>query len=318
MPIKIKCSCGQVLSVPDKLAGKTGKCPQCQKAVKIPLPSSPQAASAAIPAGKTAAPAAKPAVAKTAAASATAKQAAGKSAAPKQAPAKQPAAAAATGVMDQLLDEAGLKRRTGPVCPKCGSDIRPGAVVCTSCGLKFESGEQLAGFHSKSSRPEFDNPYLQEASDNMVRDTVMDERRDRASMPWWVLMSYLIGAITLAAAGVVIVDGKFGEPAEEGTFLGDIQRLQVFTTLGMTAGVTGLAIVVFAHLSITFFAFTRSIGHGLACFFLPLIYSVPYGVASWGENKAPVKAILTASVFIGLGVFLIMRGDGFAKIQGLF
>ena len=30
MPIKFKCSCGQVLSVPDKMAGKQGKCPKCK------------------------------------------------------------------------------------------------------------------------------------------------------------------------------------------------------------------------------------------------------------------------------------------------
>ena len=191
-------------------------------------------------------------------------------------------------------------------------------MVCVSCGLKFESGESLTGFNAQSTRPEFDNIYLQEASDNMVRDTVMDLRRDRASMPWWVIMSFLIGAVTLAAAGVVIVDGKFGEPAPEGEFIGKLQRLQVFTTLGLTVLVTGLANVLFAHLSITFFGFTKSIVQGLACFFLPILYSVPYGIMNWSENKAPVKAIMMASMFIGFGVFLIVRGDGFAKVQGLF
>lgn len=220
--------------------------------------------------------------------------------------------------MDSLLEDAGLKRRVGPVCPKCSKDIRPGSVVCTNCGLKFESGEQLTGFNAQSLRPEFDNPYLQEASNNMVRDTAMELRRDRANMPWWVIMSFLIGAMTLCAAGVVIVDGKFGEPGPENTFLGKLQRLQVFTTLGATAAITGLAIVTFAHLSITFFGFTKSAAQGCACFFLPLLYSIPYGIMNWGENKAPVKAIMTASMFIGFGAFLIARGDGFAKLQGLF
>lgn len=275
MPIKFKCSCGHVLSVPDKFAGKTGKCPKCQKAVKVPLPK---------------------------AATATAAKA---------------ATAVPAGLMDSLLDEAGLVKRTGPICPKCSADIRPGAVVCTKCGLHFEQGEQLVGFDAQTLRPEFDNPFLQEASDNMVRDLDMDLRRDRASMPWWVIMSFLIGAITLCAAGVILVDGNFGEPAPENTFIGGLQRLAVFTVLGMTATITGLAIVVFAHLSITFFGFTKSMGKGLACFFLPLLFSIPYGVMNWSENKAPVKAIIVASIFIGLGVFLVVRGDGFAKIQSL-
>jgi len=307
MPIKFKCKCGHVLNVPDKFAGKNGKCPQCGETVKVPV------LKAAVP--KAAGP--KPAAAGAAPAGSPAGRIPAQSAA-KASASKGAAMPASAGVMDSLLEDAGLKRRLGPVCPKCSSDIRPGAVVCTTCGLRFESGEQLTGYDAKSSRPEFDNPYLQEASDNMVRDTQMDLRRDRASMPWWVIMSFLIGAMTLCAAGVVIVDGKFGEPADEATFLGKIQRLQVFTTLGMTAMVTGIAIVSFAHMSITFFGFTKAVAHGLGCLFLPLLYSVPYGIMNWSENKAPVKAIITASMFIGFGAFLIIQGDGFAKLQGLF
>lgn len=310
MPIKFKCSCGHVLSVPDDFAGKTGKCPKCQKSLKVPAPTAPTAATTVPAAGS------KPS---------TGTPAPGKPSATRPSPGKPTAgkpsagkpSASPAGLMDSLLDDAGLVKRTGPMCPKCSADIRPGAVVCTKCGLHFELGEQMVGFDAQSLRPEFDNPFLQEASDNMVRDLDMDMRRDRASMPWWVIMSFLIGAMTLCAAGIILVDGNFGEPAPENTFIGALQRLAVFTVLGMTATITGLAIVVFAHLSITFFGFTKSLSKGLACFFLPLLYSIPYGIMNWSENKAPVKAIITASLFIGFGVFLIIQGDGFAKLQSL-
>src|SRR5690606_13210997 len=108
-------------------------------------------------------------------------------------------------------------------------------------------------------------------------------------------------------------DGNFGEPAAEGTFIGELQRLKVFTVLGVTATITGVAIVIFAHLSITFFGFTKSLGKGFACLLLPLLFSFPYGIMNWTDNKAPVKAIMTAALFIGFGVFLIISGDGFAK-----
>ncbi len=186
--------------------------------------------------------------------------------------------------------------------------------MCTSCGFHFESGEQLAGFDARNIRPEFDNVFLQEASDNMVRDGEMDLRRARAALPWWVLMSFLIGAMTLCAAGIVIVDGNFGEPAAAGSFIGEMQRLKVFTILGATAGITGIAIMFFAHLSITFFGFTKAAWKGLACFFLPLLFSFPYGMMNWTDNKAPVKAIMTAALFIGFGAFLIVQGDGFQKL----
>ena len=284
MPIKFKCSCGHALSLPDVFAGKHGKCPKCQKTFKVPVPNA-----------------------------ATASSTAGKPSATKPATATPPT----VDLMDSLLEDAGLKKRKGPMCPKCSAGIRPGAVVCTNCGLNFELGEQMVGFEVQSQRPEFENPFLQEASNNMVRDLAMDLRRDRSSMPWWVIMSYLIGAITLCIAGLVIVDGNFGEPAPEDTFMGGLQRLKVFTVLGMTATITGLAIVFFAHLSITFFGFTKSLIKGFGCFFLPILFSFPYGIMNWTDNKAPVKAIMTASLFIGFGVFLIVSGDGFAKIQAL-
>ncbi len=314
MPIKFNCGCGHVLTVPDSAAGKSGKCPKCQKTVKVPELKAPVQKSPTPTKASTAA--ANPAAANPAAsAKATA---AGKTATAMQSAAKQPADAVSANLMDSLFDDVGLKKQTGPMCPKCSMPIRPGAVVCTSCGLNFESGEQISGFDAKSTRPEFENPFLQEASNNMVRDMAMDLRRDRASMPWWVIMSFLIGAITLCAAGVVIVDGKFGAPAEESTFIGRVQRLPVFTVLGLTACITGLAITTFAHLSITFFGFTKSVVQGLACFFLPLIYSIIYGIMNWGENKAPVKAIITAMMFIGFGVFLIIQGGGFGLLRNVF
>lgn len=279
MPIKLKCKCGQVLNVPDKMAGKTGKCPKCKNPLKIPA--------AATQAKK---PAAAPATA-----------------APEIAP-----------KMDALFDEAGLKEQTGPTCPKCMQGISPGTVVCTNCGHNMETGESLVAFNAQVEGPEFDNMYLQEAANNMVRDKAMDSRRSKASMPWWVLMSFLIGAITLCCAGVVIVDGKFGTPSDPSTFIGKVQAWPVFTTLGLTALITGLAISIFAHLDICIFAFTRKIGQGFACFFLPVLYSLVYGIMNWTDNKAPIKAIMMAAVFIGLGVFLIIQGGGFNLVFDAF
>jgi hypothetical protein len=190
--------------------------------------------------------------------------------------------------------------------------------VCTSCGTNQQSGEQVKGAAFAASQgPEFENQYLQQASTNMVRDLEMDSRRDKAAMPWWVLMSFLIGVITLCAAGVIIVDG-FGNLADENTFMGKVQRMPVFCTLGLTSLITGAAISIFAHLSICIFAFGKKPIHGVGCFFLPLVFSIVYGAMHWAENKAPVKAIMMALVFIGIGVFLIIQGGGFGKVQAVF
>lgn len=281
MPIKVKCSCGQVLSVSSKLAGKTGKCPKCGKPIKIPTPK--KQAAPAKPAASPAAP--NPAVA---------------------------------GAFDSILEDAGLTQKSGPTCPSCMADIKPGTVICTTCGFNLESGETMTGYDAKASGPEFDNMYLQEAADNMVRDKMMDHRRDQAQMPWWVIMSFFIGAVTLCAAGVIIVDGKLATPADENTFIGKLQRWPVFTTIGMTAIITGTAIISFAHMSVTGFGFKKSWGQGFACVFGPLIYSIAYGIMNWADCKAAIKAITIGSVFVGVGVFLVIQGGGFNDVINAF
>lgn len=220
--------------------------------------------------------------------------------------------------LDSLLDDAGLVRRTGPICPNCRADIRKGAVVCTACGFNLQTEKKIDGFNAKIERPEFENENLQLAVENMRRDTLADLRREKSVMPWWVLASFLIGAIVLCGAGVVLVDANFGEPSPETTRIGRIQRLPIAIILGTTAGVTGLALALFAHLSICIFAFQKKLAVGAACFFLPLLVSIPYGIMSWVDNKAPVKGLMLAVVFIGIGVGLILSGGGFGKLNGVW
>jgi hypothetical protein len=294
MPIKLKCSCGQVLSVPDNLAGKSGKCPKCQNAIKIPNPAAGAPAKAAAPVGAaTKAPAAK-----------------AKPAAPVQV-----AAAQQSNKFESLLDDVGLTKKTGPVCPKCGVGIRPGTVLCTGCGLNFETGEVATSFEATAAKLEFRNEFLQEAAHNMSRDVVMDERREKSGIPWWMIMAYFLGAVTLCAAGVVIVDGRFNEPAEAGTFLGNIQRLPVFVVLGVTAFLTGQFIHAFAHLSIVVFGFKQGLGPGFGCLFVPL-FSYIYGIMHWADNRQALMAIVTSIVTIGCGIAMIIYG-GFDTLQAI-
>ena len=312
MPIKLKCSCGQVLSVPDNLAGKSGKCPKCQRSIQIPNPTAAKTttAPAAVPAAKASPAQANPAKVATAS---TGRAPATKS---KPAPAVQVAAPQPVNKLDSLFDDAGLTKKTGPICPKCGVGIRPGTVLCTGCGLNFETGDTALGFEAIAATLEFKNEFLQEAADNMSRDGVMDERREKSGIPWWMIMSYLIGAMTLCAAGVVIVDGRFNEPAEAGTFLGNVQRLPVFVVLGITAMITGNSIHAFAHLSIVVFGFKQSIGKGFLCLLIPF-FSYIYGIIHWADNKQAITAIIVSIVTVSVGIGMIIYGGGFGTIQAI-
>ncbi|MEM7478022.1 MAG: hypothetical protein AAF483_23805, partial [Planctomycetota bacterium] len=290
MPIKFKCSCGQVLSVPSKLAGKQGQCPKCKKSIKIPVPKSGTApANSAAPVAPTV-PAAS---------------------APVAAPANQ------DGKFASVLDDAGLTEQKGPTCPSCFSPIKPGTVVCTGCGMNFQSGEKVEGYDLVANAPEFDNLYLQEASENMKRDKLMDSRRDKAQMPWWVIMSFFIGAVTLCAAGVIIADGFNKENlASPDSFYGKLQTMPIMATLGMTGLLTGTSIIFFANMSILTFGFKQSVVQGLLCMFLPMIYSLVYGSMNWADCKSAVKAIILGAVLIGFGLIPVIQANAFNHLFG--
>jgi hypothetical protein len=49
-----------------------------------------------------------------------------------------------------------------------------------------------------------------------------------------------------------------------------------------------------------------------------MLFSLPYGIMNWTNNKAPVKGFIMAMIFVGSGVGLIMAGGGFGKFNGIF
>jgi hypothetical protein len=294
------------MSVSSKFAGKKGKCPKCQEQIDIiapPTDAVKTAASPQAPRDET---------------TATAKQV--RRASPtggKKTVLSDSTASGDAGRMNSLLDEIGVVKKTGPVCPSCAASIRPGTLVCVGCGFHFEANKKVKGYNAKTERPDFDNEHLQQAVNHMKRETVMESRREKAAMPWWVLASFLIGAVLLCGAGVALVDANFGEMAAPETLWGRIQRIPLLVTLGITAGLTGVSLAFFAHLNICIFGFQKKMIHGVGCFFIPLIFSLPYGIINWSENKAPVKGLILAALFIGAGVALIISGGGFDKLKGV-
>lgn len=297
MPLKIKCDCGQVLSVPESAAGKAVKCPKCQKAVRVPA-ASPAAASGT-PAK--AAVAAKPAASKAAMAPSNPTTAAK--------PTVRAAAASTAKSMDDLYDEAGLKKKTGNVCPKCGASITKLAALCTKCGFNLQSGEQLQGFEVKVEEEEFKNEFLQEAANNMFREDLAGERHAKAGMPWWMVLAFLMGALSIGAAGVLIVDKFTNEPQPESTFIGKVQKQSIGVVIGTTFILMAVFMSTLANLSILIFAFQQSIGRGFACMFIPL-YIFIYGCITWIDNKAAIKGILLAAVIGGFGAYLYFANGG--------
>lgn len=309
MPIKLKCKCGQVLTVSDASAGKTGKCPKCQAAIRIPADTGTGASSTSTSSAPTSSPTQKPTAGKPAAPKPgqASKPAAGKPAPVKAAAARPVASGPAQ--MDALFDEIGLKKKTGPTCPKCRGAISPNAALCTHCGFHLETGEQAIGYELASEKEEFNNPFLQEAANNMQSEIVSDERHAKAGTPWWMLASFLLGALCIAAAGVIIVDATMNEPEPVGTLMGNLQRQKFGVVAGVTFAAVGTLISFFAHLSIVVFAFYQSIGKGFAALLVPL-FAFVYGCMTWADNKSGIIGLIVGAVLAGAGTALTISNGG--------
>jgi predicted Zn finger-like uncharacterized protein len=154
MALLIECpSCERKLRVPDEFVGRSVRCPSCGET--FPAPAAPAGAAAPTASGPTAEPA--PAAAPSPLLSVPLDLELGDPAAPRPAAdATQPAPARRTEEPpprrrepepeDEGWDESprSRQRREFEPCPRCGDDVRRGAVVCPYCGLDLE--EQGDGY----------------------------------------------------------------------------------------------------------------------------------------------------------------------------
>ena len=243
MPISVRCQCGHALQVPDAAAGKSGKCPKCGQAIRIPA------------AAGTAAVGGKPATAKSAAP------------ASKTAGAKKPAPAGPPSAIDQLFDTAGIGKQQGPTCPSCGAAVKPGAAICVECGYHFERGQKLAGHQMAVSTAEFRNRKLQTAAEDLKRDQELDKRIKRAGLPWWVMLSIVLGLMFVTLAGVMQVDAATnGVTGAKGTLTYAMQKMPFVTLIPFVVTCIAALVVVLSFCALVVAAFKNSAGQGIAVF----------------------------------------------------
>lgn len=286
MAIKVKCKCGQVLSVPDDKAGKSGKCPKCGELIRIPAATEGSAAPS-------------------------------KGTASKGAPAKVPSQSAAKGAssasasskprpnaLDDLFKEEGIEVRRGNFCPQCDSPFPTGAVFCVSCGYHFSSGVKVAQHESMTLQKEFDNPHLNEAAEMMVREKAQESRVANAGTPWWVMLCILISGLSVVGAGVLIVEARQGDPRPTTTLIGKLQAYPVgWTALGLLC-LNCTIISVFAHMATTAFAYKRARKQGLLCTFVPG-YSAFFGLMNFRAIRGTVVSYWLA-ILIGIPAIIYM------------
>ena len=259
MPIRVTCQCGHNLSVPDSMAGKSGKCPKCQQIIKVPVAVTPAKSGQSAPSSPTTAKAGTPAApAKTTGAPANAKGTQASAVAPAIAPAG----------LGGLLDAAGLTQRTGRFCPACDAPAANTAVICVKCGLNFTEGTKLEGFQS-TEKKRFGNKRLNEAADMMSRELETEKRLLNTGSPWWFMFAGLMGLVVFIGGALVKMDATTSGKKSTIDAIARIQQADWLSVMSFSAGTACALIASFASLAILFTAFFESAKQGLLCFFVP-------------------------------------------------
>ncbi len=286
MPIRVSCQCGQVLNVPEAMAGKAGKCPKCSAVVRIP------AAQAGNPSVSPSQTAKKP-PRKPSGTPSTAKS--GSAAVPRVRP------------LDDLFEEAGIVPKTGNFCPKCEAPVPAGAALCIKCGLNLSTGEVLTEHQLAKPEESYGNVHLDEAVVMMRRDVDIEKRTLNAGTPWWVLLCFLLAVCILCGAGIIIVDGNTNAKQPAGTFIGNIQRESPAVVVMGVAFAISCLVFVFAWLNFVVLGFKETLKWGFINLLIPPAVLV-YGAMRFKKFKGTVKAMF-ASVAMGAasGIGLLLN-----------
>ncbi len=260
MPIRVVCRCGQSLSVPDAMAGKSGKCPKCSEVVKIPAGTSatnPGPGKVTTLPPKTTKPgSAKPAMS-----------------------GQSKPTSNSGGALDQLFAEAGLDKKKGPECPSCKASIGTNAAICVKCGFNLTTGQQLKGVAIESSNDpsQFANRQLEHAHRSLKKETEADEKAKYTGAPWWVSLAVVLGLVMVIAFGVIMVEGRGPAETEDGVSLkapansvrGKIQRLPFPNAMLVVGASVSSMVVLMAWIATCAAAFQDKIGQGFLCLIPP-------------------------------------------------
>ena len=180
MPIKVQCGCGAAFAAKDELAGKTVKCPKCQKPLKISAagkaPAKPKQAIAAKPVAK----------------------------AVKVKPiAEEKAKVLPVTSTESLFDEIGLQAAvegTRP-CPGCTEPMPIEAIICIKCGYNARIGRRMetaklgGGSEGDAGHGAVVADLMGRAATVLEEDAAEDKKKTGEGLPWWV---YLIGLAALS------------------------------------------------------------------------------------------------------------------------
>jgi hypothetical protein len=284
MPIRVSCACGKPLQVPDAAAGKAVKCPACAAIVRIPAAGG-AGSGAALP---------------SKAASASRPQPASSPQRPPAQPAKPPQRASAPQPVEKnlgdLFDEEGFSTTASQVCPACRKEMKPGAVLCTSCGFHVTQGVRFESHKTPGVDIDQGTMALNKAAADLDHaKKIQSDMIDNAGTPPWLLALILTVLAGLAVIGVLAIN--FSRAAE---LKNEANTFQFLPTFLFFAAVCFNLAAMMMNLRIIVHAFKSDIVQGLMVLLIPL-YIFVYGLKNWKPlGRSLIILVVTACIAGGL------------------
>lgn len=263
MPIRTHCvECNAVFQAKDTLAGKKVKCPKCSAPVLI--------GASRIGVGVK-----------------SAKGTAG----------VKPAAKSAYNPLIGLLDEADIKSvvKKGPLCPNCSAEMKPGGVICVSCGYNIETGKRLkTTIYADDEDDDIVDPGLSDADKIMAkaeRDIddmpISAEGQDFGDGSDSFLIATIAGAIALVlvAVGLVVVF--------------TMEAITKIVAPHFISFIAAVSLAVIMAIWITIVAFKQKSPHAIICILTAGLWCIVFGFMQGRQLMIPT-IILLACVVIGV------------------
>ena len=322
MPIKIRCRCGQVLTVKDELAGKQAKCPKCQAALSLPPGKPPTDATGekvqvacgcgqilTLPASAIGKRAKCPKCAQMVVVTTEA-----------QAGLTNVRPVTESGGLADLLEEEGIvsQAHSEHGCPECGAEFLETAVICVNCGYSRLVGGKLKT-SGLSKDEEKLHPTLRKAMNQ-----VGHEKGEKVAEGGEGVTSWLVGLLLFGSALLVILTAiyssrvsgvaklaearkqlkiKLGRDPDDKELAKELkmnpEQLKLLKAGNNVKGPSGITIAKGALLAITtslvcvtwlwllVIAFKEAVIHGVASLITGGLYQLYYVITRWEKCKPP-------------------------------
>ncbi|QEG22746.1 hypothetical protein MFFC18_26290 [Mariniblastus fucicola] len=211
--------------------------------------------------------------------------------------------------MEDLLREAnvGPVSSGGPICPDCGTEITPGAVLCVECGFNLETGKRLRTAR-ENAEGEVDTgltdaeKIMRKAEAEIEETPIGADDQDFGDGGDSFVIAGVAGVILaiLVAIGLVVIFS--------------MDQISLYYNSGGISFIASCCMWIGMTIWLTYVAFRAKIGHGIACVLTGGLYCIIFGFMQ-GKTLLMPTIIMLVALVVGLASGTYVYYCGFGPLE---